>query len=111
MYDLVERGGLDVTHAALYRRPLGALKRAGLIALEGRQYVPLHPTARATVAPSSPPPAPRASVRAPAPEPMITVVAKVPRHIVDELDSIGPNRSEAIRTALDVALRPLARAV
>ncbi len=121
VYELVERGAIDASHAALYRRPLLALAKHGLVKrLETGTYqavrassdsqAPAHPDAtiqlghdlihsRRPGRESEPP-----SVAPPEAEPMVTLVARVPKSTIDMLDSIGPSRSKATRAVLARAL-------
>lgn len=94
VYHLVEAGGVGPTHAALYRRQLGALARVGLVtrADDGAYRV---------VPASVPPPAPEAPGQS---RPWATLVVRVPQAWIDVLDDKGPSRSEALRAVLGKAL-------
>lgn len=110
VYELVERGAIDAAHAGLYRRSLLRLANRGLVRrLETGAYQAIRaatdtrpPLANAHVPtiPAPPPP----SAPAPESEAMVTLVCRVPQHILDTLDSIGPSRSKAARAVLDRAL-------
>jgi hypothetical protein len=104
VYELVERGAIDAAHAALYRRPLIALHKHGLVKrLESGAYEAIRAsTERAAHAETMPAPPPPSST--PEVEPMATLVVRVPAHIIATLDEIGPSRSKAARAVLTRAL-------
>jgi hypothetical protein len=110
VYALVERGEIDAAHAALYRRPLLLLARHGLVKRrDDGAYEAVRATVHPTVAPTIPaPPAPVATIPPPSSTPeveaMATLVVRVPQHIIETLDSIGPSRSKAARAVLQRAL-------
>jgi len=97
VYDLVSRGGVDASHAALYRRQLGALARAGLVARNADGSYAAVPSQPVTLMPPAPPAAPAAP-------PMVTLVCRVPAEVVASLDATaaasGRTRSDAARDAL-----------
>lgn len=100
VYELVERGAIDAAHAGLYRRPLLALARAGLVRREDDgAYTAIQ--AKTDKRASTPPPA---APPPPASEPMQTLVVRVPAAMLEALDAIGPTRSEAARVVLARAL-------
>lgn len=111
VYALVSRGDIDALHAPLYRRQLSALAGHGLVRrTDNGRFEAIQGTPPALATPEYPPnpangtyhiraaePAPE-----PPPEPTETIVARVPKSVIDLLDSQAPdgNRSEAIRRAL-----------
>jgi hypothetical protein len=104
VYELVERGAIDAAHAGLYRRPLLALARAGLVRRDDDgAYTAVQ--AKGDKRASTPPPAAPVSVPPP-PEapPMQTLVVRVPVAMLEALDAMGPTRSEAARLVLARAL-------
>ncbi len=106
VYHLVEAGGIDVRHAALYRRELGALFAHGLVKREHDGAYAVVP-ALGMRAPTLPPPdrlRPPAPIAPPRPPPMETLVVRVPAEWIAELDARGPDRSRALRTALAAGL-------
>ncbi len=108
VYELAERGAIGAAHAALYRRPLSALARAGLVRrLDSGAYEAIRAPSDTRPPPASEPPARTSTPPPPAlprPEPMQTLVVRVPTELLEVLDSIGPNRSEAARAVLKRAL-------
>jgi hypothetical protein len=108
VYDLVERGAIDASHAGLYRRPLAALARVGLVRrLDSGAYQAIRaasdtrPPPASETPPARAPSEPPASTREP---PMQTLVVRVPVELLEVLDTLGPNRSEAARAVLRRAL-------
>jgi len=108
VYELAEHGALDAAHAALYRRPISALARMGLLTRTedgGYEAVRAATDKRPTLAPTSarrtsepPPPS------TPKPEPLETLVVRVPPAWLEALEAQGPNKSEAARQILGRAL-------
>jgi hypothetical protein len=107
VYDLVTRGGVDASHAALYRRQLGALARAGLVrrtdegAFVASSAQPVTIAAPGGNAPANGihPPAP------PAEPPMVTVTCRVPAEVAQAIEELanstpGTARADIIRAAL-----------
>jgi hypothetical protein len=89
LYDLAETGALDAIKARLYPRPVLKLMRAGL--LKGRKDGGYDAVRTGSITP-------------PAPEEMVTVSVRVPAHVAQALEGLGPTRSEAARAILGRAL-------
>lgn len=110
VYELVDRGAIDAAHAGLYRRSLLRLANRGLIRrLESGAYASVRAEtdtrpAHAPTIPAPPPPTVAPPSSAPEAEPMATLVVRVPQHIIDTLDAIGPSRSKAARAVIARAL-------
>jgi len=106
VYELAERGAIGAAHAALYRRPLAALARAGLVRrLDSGAYEAIRaPSDTRPPPPASEPPQAPSVPPAPRVEPMQTLVVRVPVELLEVLDALGPNRSEAARAVLRRAL-------
>lgn len=100
VYALIERGGIDAAHAALYRREITKLGKARLVQ-KGADGVY---TVIASKSPSTAPPAPIPSAKTAA------LVVRVPQEWIDLLDARGPTRSLAAREFLGDALARAANA-
>lgn len=131
VYHFVETGQCDAAHAALYKRQLSALRRAGLVLpradgswapVPPRTDPPPPPAAESTparrtgtatpvsnripsVPPPSPPPAPQATA-------LETLVARVPPEWLEAIDGLrgGRTRSDVVRELLEDALTSTRRA-
>ncbi len=99
VYSFVATGQCDATHAALYRRELSHLSRAGLVRkLDTGDYV-----AVASHAPSQPPPA-LPVVEVEPVERQVGISIRLPESWVEALDAAGPIRSDTLRKIIADAL-------
>lgn len=94
VYEIINRGGIDAVHAALYARSIPPLIRAGLIFK--RPDGGYHTAQSSVPVPAAP--------RAPKKDPMRTLVVRIPVAWFEILDSIGVDRSTALREVLGPAL-------
>jgi hypothetical protein len=105
VYDLVTRGGVDASHAALYRRQLGALARAGLVRrTDEGAFVASSAQPVTIAAPGGNAPANGHTPAPPAEPPMVTVTCRVPAEVAQAIEALaaGANtaRADIIRAAL-----------
>ncbi len=93
VYALIERGGIDAAHAALYRRQLSGLARAGLITRDEQGGYHAVPSKGSTPGSIPAPPVRREP-------PMGTLICRVPQAVLQAIDSLGPTRSDGARELL-----------